>query len=128
MFLIGVHIAETVHSSSRGSLAVFQSLFICIGMLVVLSLGYCVSDWRTLAWICMVPGCIHFIMIFFMHDTPYWLVEKNKRIEARLVLFEDIERKMLKGAFFHYYWCLDLLQLDFVFFIWVLLHFTSLIT
>ena len=50
-----------------------------------------------------------------MHDTPYWLVEKNKRIEARLVLFEDIERKMLKGTFFHYYWCLDLLQLDFVF-------------
>jgi len=87
----GVHIAETVHSSSRGSLAVFQSLFICIGMLIVLGLGYCVSDWRTLAWICMVPGCIHFIMIFFMHDTPYWLVEKDMRMEARYVNFSVLE-------------------------------------
>jgi hypothetical protein len=81
--LTGVHIAETVHSSVRGSLAVFQSIFIGIGMLIVLGLGYCVQDWRTLAWICMIPGCIHLIMIFFLPDTPYWLMEKNMREEAR---------------------------------------------
>lgn len=78
-----MHIAETVHSSARGSLAVFQSLFISIGMLIVLGLGYCVTDWRSLAWICMAPGCIHLVMIFFMHDTPYWLIEKKRTLEAR---------------------------------------------
>jgi hypothetical protein len=52
-------------------------------MLIVLGLGYCVQDWRTLAWICMIPGCIHLIMIFFLPDTPYWLMEKNMREEAR---------------------------------------------
>jgi len=32
----------------------------------------------------MALGCILFIMMFFLHDTPYWLVEKNMREEARL--------------------------------------------
>jgi hypothetical protein len=52
----GVHISETVHANLRGSLAVFQSLFIQIGMLIVLGLGYFLKDWRTLAWVCMIPG------------------------------------------------------------------------
>ncbi len=79
---IGVHIAETVHSSTRGSFAVFHSMFISIGMLVVLGFGYFVSDWRTLAWICIVPGCLHLLVVLFLHDTPYWLVERNAKDEA----------------------------------------------
>jgi len=79
---IGVHIAETVHSSMRGSFVVFHSIFISVGTLVVLGFGYYVSDWRTLAWICMVPGCLHLLVVFFLHDTPYWLVEKNAKEEA----------------------------------------------
>jgi SP family facilitated glucose transporter-like MFS transporter 8 len=79
---IGVHIAETVHSTMRGSFAVFHYMFISIGMVVVLGLGYFVSDWRTLAWICMVPGCLHLLVILFLHETPYWLVEKNARDQA----------------------------------------------
>jgi hypothetical protein len=63
-------------------LAAFQSLFISMGMLVVLGLGYCFQDWRTLAWVCMVPGCIHLTMIIFLHDTPYWLMDKDKKVEA----------------------------------------------
>ena len=76
---ISVQIAETVHADTRGSFAVFHSLFISLGMLIVLSFGYLVSDWRTLAWICIIPGCIHLpIVFFFICDTPYWLVEKDR--------------------------------------------------
>ena len=57
-FYEGVYISETVHASLRGSLAVFQSLFISIGMLIVMGLGYFLKDWRTLAWVCMIPGNI----------------------------------------------------------------------
>jgi MFS family permease len=77
-----VHIAETVHSTMRGSFAVFQNIFMSIGMVVVLGLGYFVSDWRTLAWMCMVPGCLHLLLVLFLHDTPYWLVERNARDQA----------------------------------------------
>jgi len=79
----GVQIVETVHSSFRGSFAVFQSMFAYIGMLIVLGLGYYFQDWRTLAWICMAPGCIHLLMIGFLPDTPYWLMEKNRKEDAR---------------------------------------------
>ena len=76
---ISVQIAETVHADMRGSFVVFHSLFISLGMLIVLSFGYLVSDWRTLAWICIVPGIIQLpIVLFFLHDTPYWLIEKNR--------------------------------------------------
>jgi len=79
---ISVHIAETVHSSMRGSFSVFHSMFNSVGILVVLGLGYCVTNWRELAWVCMVPGCLHLLVVFFLHDTPYWLVEKNAKEEA----------------------------------------------
>ena len=76
---ISVQIAETVHADMRGSFVVFHSLFISLGMLIVLSFGYLVRDWRTLAWICIVPGVLQLpIVLFFLHDTPYWLVEKNR--------------------------------------------------
>jgi hypothetical protein len=38
----------------------------------------------------MVPGCIHLVMIFFLHDTPYWLIEKSNKLEARCVLTIEI--------------------------------------
>jgi len=76
---ISVQIAETVHADTRGSFAVFHSLFIYIGMLIVLSFGYFVPDWRALSWICIIPGCLLLPMaFFFLHDTPYWLVDKNR--------------------------------------------------
>ena len=76
---ISVQIAETVHADTRGSFAAFHSLFISLGMLIVLSFGYLVSDWRTLAWICIIPGCFQLpIVFFFLCDTPYWLVEKDR--------------------------------------------------
>jgi len=79
---IGVHIVKTVHFSMRGTFSAFDSIFISIGMLFVLGFGYFVSNWRTLAWICIVPGCLHLLVILFLHETPYWLVEKNAKKEA----------------------------------------------
>jgi hypothetical protein len=49
---------------------------------LVLELGYFVSDRRTLAWICIVPGCLHLLVVLFLHDTSYWLVERNSKDEA----------------------------------------------
>jgi MFS family permease len=76
---IGVYIVETVHSSVRGTFAVFNSMFVSIGMLVVFGFGYFVSDWRTLAWICIAPGCSHLLVVIFLPDTPYWLAERRAK-------------------------------------------------
>jgi hypothetical protein len=40
---LGVYIAETAHPKVRASLAVFQSLFLAMGFLIVLGFGYLVS-------------------------------------------------------------------------------------
>jgi len=81
-YISGVYITESVHFSLRGSLAVFQSLFLSIGMLIVLGIGYCVGSWRTLAWVCMVPGIVCVTLMAFLHDTPYWLMDKNRKDAA----------------------------------------------
>ena len=80
---LGVYISETVHSSRRGSLAAFQSLFLSIGMMIILGIGYCLKDWRTLAWICVIPGLINIVMMIFLHETPSWLLDHDKPEEAR---------------------------------------------
>jgi facilitated trehalose transporter len=79
--LSGVYISETAHPSLRGSLAVFQSLFISLGMLIVFGIGYFV-DWRTLAWLCGIPGALCFAAMLLLPETPYWLVENNHNSEA----------------------------------------------
>jgi hypothetical protein len=55
LYFTGVYISETAHPSIRGSLLVFQSLFLSIGMLIVFGVGY-FFEWRILAWICGIPG------------------------------------------------------------------------
>ena len=82
MNVLGVYISETVHPSLRGSLAVFQSLFLSLGMLIVFGIGYFV-DWRTLAWLCAVPGALLFIMFVFLPESPYWLVQNGYNEAAK---------------------------------------------
>ena len=95
---ISVQIAETVHADLRGSFAVFHSLFDSLGILIVLSFGYLVSDWRTLAWICIVPGCIQLpIVFFFLCDTPYWLVEKDRWVFLAHPSFYSFCKILLKS-------------------------------
>jgi hypothetical protein len=51
-------------------------------MLIVLGIGYCVGSWRTLAWVCMVPGIVCVTLMAFLHDTPYWLMDKDRKDAA----------------------------------------------
>jgi facilitated trehalose transporter len=51
-------------------------------MLIVFGVGYFV-DWRTLAWLCAMPGGLLFIMIIFLPESPYWLVENDRKEEAK---------------------------------------------
>ena len=75
---ISVQIAETVHADMRGSFTVIYPFFMSLGMQIVLCFGSLVNNWRDLAWLCIVPGCIQMPILFFLHDTPYWLMDKRR--------------------------------------------------
>ena len=77
---LGVYISETVHPSIRNSLVILPVCFMAFGQLMVWFLGYYVG-WRITALMVSIPITVFFAMMYFLPETPYWLVE-NDRIES----------------------------------------------
>ncbi len=68
---------------------VIGSIFVFGGFLIVFGPGYFVPDWRILAYVCAVPGMTAAIIMFFLPETPYWLLEKNKMEAARYNSYKE---------------------------------------
>ena len=81
LYLKGVYISETAHPDLRPNLAVLQSLFSAVGMLLIYGVGYFV-EWRTLAWLCNIAPTLLVLTMLFLPESPYWLVEKDRKTEA----------------------------------------------
>lgn len=70
-------ISEYAETSIRGLLGTFFQLFLTIGILMVFVLG-AVTTWVNLSWACFVIPVIYMVGLFFVPESPYWLV-KNVR-------------------------------------------------
>jgi len=89
-FSVPLYIAEIAPSEIRGRLVTFFQLAITIGILVSYLVGYAFADsengWRLMFWAGFVPAAILFIGMFFVPESPRWLVSKGRTEEARAVL------------------------------------------
>ena len=56
-----------------------------MGILLVYSCGWCLH-WRMLCWAMLVINIIAFIAIFFLPETPVYLLSRNKGLNAMKVL------------------------------------------
>ena len=70
------YISETVHPSIRGSLVILTSLFAATGKFLVWVIGYA-CNWRWTALFLLIPTIIMTILMIFLPETPYWLIENN---------------------------------------------------
>jgi len=80
-----VLISECVHPSVRGYLGVFPSIFLAVGMFQSYLLGYLVH-WRTMCWVLCCQPVIMCGVVACIKESPYWLVQKGKKEEARVSL------------------------------------------
>ena len=80
---LGVYISETVHPSIRNSLVILPMCLMAFGQLMVWFLGYYVG-WRITSFLVSVPLTVFFTLMYFLPETPYWLVE-NDQIESAKV-------------------------------------------
>ena len=64
------------------SLVTLPSFMLSFGMLLVWFLGYFLS-WRTTAYILTIPPILLTLLILFLPETPYWLIEQNELNDAR---------------------------------------------
>ncbi len=86
-----MYIAEIAPATIRGRLVAFFQFNITVGLLVAYSSNYLFSNlgaegWRWMLGIVSVPSFIFFGLVFFIPESPRWLVKHNRISDARNVL------------------------------------------
>lgn len=82
-----VYSAEIASPKLRGRLMLLTSMAIAMGILLIYSLGYFISEnWRLTSLICCVIAIFCMIVLFPLPETPSWLIMKGRHEEARLSL------------------------------------------
>lgn len=90
--LVPVYISETAPSDIRGLLNTLPQFTGSGGMFIsycmVFSMSLSVSpSWRLMLGVLSIPSVIYFILtVFFLPESPRWLVSKGKMLEAKKVL------------------------------------------
>lgn len=89
-FVVPLYISELSPSPFRGRLVTVSSLFITGGQVVAYVVGWAFSEmpggWRWMVGLGAVPAVLQFGMLFFMPETPRFLVRSGKKGEAKRVL------------------------------------------
>jgi len=89
-FVVPLYISELSPSPFRGRLVVVSSLFITGGQVVAYIVGWLFSErlhgWRWMVGLGALPAAIQFVMLFFLPETPRYLVKAGKTQQAKRVL------------------------------------------
>ncbi|MEN8158324.1 MAG: sugar porter family MFS transporter [Bacteroidota bacterium] len=85
-----MYVAEVAPRKIRGSLVAVYQLTITLGILISYLINYSLHDvennWRWMFATGVVPSVLFFIGLFFIPESPRWLVLKGKKGEALKVL------------------------------------------
>src|SRR5919112_2785609 len=87
--VVPVYIAESSPSRVRGSLVSLQQFLITVGILLSYGINYLLADdaaWRLMIGIGVVPALALLIGMFFLPESPRWLIGMDRDEEARAVL------------------------------------------
>ncbi|KAI4628712.1 hypothetical protein J4E83_003265 [Alternaria metachromatica] len=89
-FVVPLYISELSPSPFRGRLVVVSSLFITGGQVVAYIVGWLFSErlhgWRWMVGLGALPAAIQFVMLFFLPETPRYLVKAGMTQQAKRVL------------------------------------------
>ncbi|KAI3824233.1 hypothetical protein L1987_05683 [Smallanthus sonchifolius] len=90
--LVPLYISETAPSDIRGLLNTFPQFTGSIGMCLAYTMVFFMSlksnaSWRLMLGVLSLPSVAYFILVlFFLPESPRWLVSKGKMEEAKMVL------------------------------------------
>jgi sugar porter (SP) family MFS transporter len=87
--LVPSYISESAPTDVRGSLSSLFQLAITVGILIAYLVNAVfapVGDWRWPLGLAFVPALVLFVGMYFLPETPRWLVSKGREEEARRVL------------------------------------------
>ncbi|MCL5020713.1 MAG: sugar porter family MFS transporter [Bacteroidetes bacterium] len=86
-----MYIAELAPGRLRGRLVAVAQFNIVLGILVAffsnyLLIGIGPDSWRWMFGVMAIPSALFFLLLFFVPESPRWLVKKSRLDEARRVL------------------------------------------
>ncbi|GAA0150342.1 hypothetical protein LIER_09303 [Lithospermum erythrorhizon] len=90
--IVSAYISETAPPEIRGQLNTFPIVNTCVGMFLSYCLVFTMSlkespSWRLMVGALSIPSLAYFALaVFFLPESPRWLVSKGKMEEARKVL------------------------------------------
>ncbi|MGX0031394.1 sugar porter (SP) family MFS transporter [Staphylococcus capitis] len=97
MSTVPVYLTEMAPTEYRGSLGSLNQLMITIGILAAYLVNYAfanIEGWRWMLGLAVVPSVILLIGIYFMPESPRWLLENRSEEAARKVMkitYDDSE-------------------------------------
>lgn len=100
--LAPVYIAEIVPAKSRGTYVSVNQLTVVLGILTAQIVNWLIADpvmessgfehswnvnegWRWMFWACGIPAVCYMIALFFIPESPRWLIVKGKHEKARAI-------------------------------------------
>ncbi|KAK5644638.1 hypothetical protein RI129_005938 [Pyrocoelia pectoralis] len=81
-----MYVTELAEARVRGMLGTFFQLQMTVGFLIGYFLGLVIKSFTILALVSSSFPIIFLILFYFMPESPYYLISKNKLSEARKVL------------------------------------------
>lgn len=116
-----MYIAEIAPSRIRGKMVTYYQLAIVVGFFVVFLATYFIGNslseaqniqfgWRRMFWSELLPSILFLVLLFFVPNSPRWLMLKGKENEALIVLnkihsadnsvneLEDIKSSIIEGS------------------------------
>jgi len=100
-FAVPLYISEIAPTKIRGTLVSMFQLLITVGILAAYLSDHALADnnnlesWRPMLYVGVIPALILFIGMFFLPETPRWLMSKGREDESRRVLSRTEDPELL---------------------------------
>jgi SP family galactose:H+ symporter-like MFS transporter len=88
-FTAPLYLAEVAPENTRGAMISLYQLMITIGILVAFLSDTAFSysgNWRWMLGVIAIPGAFFLLSLFLLPESPRWLIMRNRRDEALVVL------------------------------------------
>ncbi|KAI1161794.1 putative MFS myo-inositol transporter [Nemania serpens] len=92
-FVTPLYLAELAPAAHRGMVVTMNVLSITLGQVVAYVIGWIIAEhgspatgWRLMVGLGIVPAVIQCVLLFFMPETPRWLVKAKRSDEARVII------------------------------------------
>ncbi|KAI0097700.1 putative MFS myo-inositol transporter [Nemania sp. FL0031] len=92
-FVTPLYLAELAPAAHRGMVVTMNVLSITLGQVVAYVIGWILAEhgdpatgWRLMVGLGAVPAVLQCVLLFFMPETPRWLVKAKRSDAARVII------------------------------------------